>query len=197
MAALVGVTVLTSGVMGAGGLIYYMSRKDHQLCPRCGRGWGKTGEWALVHGGPMAPQTEVHSAPATRIESSAAGWSILLFVLATLLIIAGVAQLEAVPVLVGAAAGAGGFFLHQKANRVREERRAALISSLQLPVLRLASQRGGRLTVTEVSAELGWPLPRSEKVLQSLDDGVRVDSEVTDEGVIVYHFRELLPPGRF
>jgi hypothetical protein len=33
---------------------------------------------------------------------------------------------------------------------------------------------------------------RAEKVLQSLDDGMRVNSEVTDEGVIVYDFLELI-----
>jgi hypothetical protein len=93
-------------------------------------------------------------------------------------------------------AAIGGLLLYQAADGERQRRRAALISALQLPVLRLASQRGGRLTVTEVAAELGWTLPRAEKVLRSLDDGVRVDSEVTDEGVIVYQFRELLrPPG--
>jgi hypothetical protein len=59
-------------------------------------------------------------------------------------------------------------------------------------VLRLAAEQGGRLTVTEVAAHLGWPMRRAEKILQSLDDGVRVDSEVTDEGVIVYEFREIV-----
>jgi hypothetical protein len=33
---------------------------------------------------------------------------------------------------------------------------------------------------------------RAEKVLNSLDDGWRVNSTVTDDGVIVYEFRELL-----
>ena len=37
-------------------------------------------------------------------------------------------------------------------------------------------------------------LRRAEKVLQSLDDGLRVNSEVTDEGVIVYDFLELKRP---
>jgi hypothetical protein len=43
-----------------------------------------------------------------------------------------------------------------------------------------------------VAAELGWTMPRAEKVLDSLEDGIRVCSEVTDEGVIVYEFREIL-----
>ena len=81
--------------------------------------------------------------------------------------------------------------LRDAANRERQARRAALISSLQLPVLRLAAECEGRLTVSEVATGLGWTMRRAEKVLQSLEDGLRVESEVTDEGVIVYDFREL------
>jgi hypothetical protein len=90
------------------------------------------------------------------------------------------------------AAGAGGVLLRRSADQDRERRRAALLRSLQAPVLKLAAQRGGQLTVSQVAAELGWTLQRSEKVLRSMDDGLRVDSQVTDEGVIVYHFLELL-----
>jgi CTP-dependent riboflavin kinase len=89
------------------------------------------------------------------------------------------------------AAAAAGLVVRRVADRDRERRRAALLSSLQPPVLQLAARRGAQLTVTETAAELGWSLRRAEKVLQSLDDGVRVSSEVTDEGVIVYEFREL------
>ena len=59
-------------------------------------------------------------------------------------------------------------------------------------MLKLAADHGGRLTVTEVATSLGWTLPRAEKVLESLEDGYRVSSEVTDEGLIVYEFRELM-----
>ena len=58
-------------------------------------------------------------------------------------------------------------------------------------MLQLDADRGGRLTVSEVAAQLGWTLPRAEKVLNSLEDGYRVSSDVTDEGLIVYDFREL------
>lgn len=196
LAGLVGATVVTAGAMGAGGLVYYLLRRDHLACPRCGRGWGRGGELAALQGreamrGPGA-------ALGRGVERGGAlrAWSILLFVLAVMLIVPGVVEAEAVPLLFGLAAGGGGFALHRAADRQRERRRAELIASLQAPVLQLAAQRGGSLTVTEVAAELGWTLPRAEKVLHSLDDGIRVDSEVTDEGVIVYRFRELsLPPG--
>ena len=79
-------------------------------------------------------------------------------------------------------AAAGAVVLHRGANRAREERRAALISSLQMPVLKLAAERKGVLTVTDVAASLGWSMSRAEKILRSMDDGWRVSSEVTDEG---------------
>jgi hypothetical protein len=86
----------------------------------------------------------------------------------------------------------GGYALHRVASRASEVRRQALIASLQTPVLKLAAERGGKLTVTDVAAYLNWPLHRAEKILNSLDDGWRVSSDITDDGVIVYEFRELL-----
>src|SRR5690606_4274359 len=94
-------------------------------------------------------------------------------------------------VLFGTLFGAGGFALHRSANRAREQRRQAMLAALQTQVVRLAREREGRLTVTDTAIALEWPMRRAEKVLHSLDDGLRVDSEVTDEGIIVYHFREL------
>ncbi|MDQ3389568.1 MAG: hypothetical protein M3483_08705, partial [Gemmatimonadota bacterium] len=119
------------------------------------------------------------------------GWSIVLFLVAVVLIASGLGVGEFGMVMAGAGAGAGGALLHLSARRNREVRRQALISSLQLPVLQLAAEREGRLTVSQVAASLGWSLPRAEKVLNSLEDGLRISSEVTDEGVIVYEFREL------
>lgn len=189
VALLVGFTLFTAGAMGAGGLVYYLVRREHRVCPRCGHGWGKFGELALLR----SPQGE-HSpnVPSGWSESYRQGWAVALFILAAILTVAGIVATEAAPLVVAGFAAAGGLVLQRTAEQEREKRRAALISSLQLPVLQLASERGGRLTVTDVAARLGWTLPRAEKVLQSLDDGVRVSSDVTDEGVIVFEFRELL-----
>lgn len=204
VAGLVGITVLTAGLMGAGGLVYYFAFRDHRICPRCGQGWGKHGERSLVPvhvpGRSRAPVGAAGEAAFPEREGSKRGWSILLFVMAFFLLAVGIAELELVPAIVGMAAAGGGALLYRAARTEREERRAALISRLQLPVLRLAAEQDGRLTVTEVAAHLGWTLSRAEKVLESLEDGMRVSSEVTDAGVIVYEFRELLripdPPRR-
>lgn len=119
-------------------------------------------------------------------------WSVILLVLGGLMLLTGTGAPGAV------AAIASGAILHFWANRSRKERRRALVAQLQLPVLKLAAREQGRLTVTQVATALGWPLARAEKILQSLDDGWRVNSVITDAGVLVYEFRELIlgPGGR-
>jgi hypothetical protein len=198
LAGLVAATVLTLPVaLGAGGFLYYGLRRDHRVCPRCGYGWGRAGERALrtaADAGEADPRggVVVARAPGERGMRAA---SAFLLVLACILLVVGVTSLEAVVVGLGLVSAGGAVALRRAANRAREARRQALIASLQTPVLALASRRGGRLTVTQVAATLGWPIRRAEKVLHSLDDGWRVNSEVTAEGVIVYEFRELLLEG--
>lgn len=191
LAALVLAAMFTSWAMGAGAVVYYLLRRDHRVCPRCGESWGPRGERGLVPAHATAPQATPGVAAASFAESSRAGWSIVLFLLAAILAVGAIVGGDPAPLLLAGIAAGGGLLLHRKAETEREARRAALISSLQLPVLQLASERGGRLTVTEVAAQLGWTLPRAEKVLESLEDGYRVSSDVTDEGLIVYDFREL------
>jgi hypothetical protein len=123
-------------------------------------------------------------------------WSVILLVIGLALFTMGIVETDAIAIVMGVMSGVGAVALHQVAKRARETRRQALIASLQMPVLKLAADRGGKLTVTEVAAEMNWSIHRAEKVLNSLDDGWRVSSEITDDGVIVYEFRELLfgPP---
>lgn len=199
VAALVGLTVVTAGLMGVGGLVFYLVRRDHLVCPRCGLAWGSHGSGAPVAAGrsnlpTSAPEQEGLAVPArlAGAEARKKRLSILLFIVAIVLGIVAVAQAEFVPFVIAAGALGGSFLLRRSAAADRNERRAALVSALQLPVLRLAAERGGRLTVTDVAAALGWSLPRAQKILNSLDDGLHVDSEVTDEGVIVYEFREIV-----
>ena len=65
------------------------------------------------------------------------------------------------------------------------------MARLQRRVLLFATEREGTLTVTEVAASLDLSLLAAEEVLDSMDDGLRVRSEVTNEGIIVYEFPEL------
>lgn len=177
-----------TGVLGVIALVYYFSNRESRICPRCGKNWGKLpGSFSKTQALPAGSG----SARLPSAGSAARGWSIALFLVAALMVVIGVGAAEIFPFLLGTGAAAGGVVLHHSARRQREARREAIIASLQLPVLTLAAERQGRLTVTEVAAALGWTLPRAEKVLGSLDDGLRVSSEVTDEGVIVYEFREI------
>lgn len=189
--------LLTLPFMGAGGLVYYLMRHDYRACPRCGNSWGKRSEHARALSAGLAlneaaPQTTAHQ-PEMREDARLMRWSAyLIFAFAALLMLIGVGEGQPEPFFMGAFAAAGGALLWKKANSAREERREKLLVGLQQPVLRLAAQRNGVLTVTDVAAALSWPMPRAEKVLNSLEDGLRVASSVTDEGVIVYEFRELM-----
>jgi hypothetical protein len=81
----------------------------------------------------------------------------------------------------------------------QEEEKVAQVTAgeRQLAVVRLAESEDGQLTVTEVAAKLGWSIDDAAATLRSLDDGVRVTTTVTDEGVILYDFPELIhDPGR-
>ncbi|HWK89887.1 MAG TPA: hypothetical protein VNP72_07820, partial [Longimicrobium sp.] len=196
MAGLIFLSLLTIfPFMGAGGIIYYLLRHNHRVCPRCSESWGPRGVNALA-----LPPGEVPPAGSMVPEAAmptADGWtakgvfSWMLFAAAAFFIMFGLGDGIPEAVFTGMAFGAAGFGVRHWARGDREERRRVLIQALQTPVLRLAGERGGRLTVTEVASSLGWPLPRAEKVLNSLEDGLRVASDVTDEGVIVYEFREL------
>lgn len=59
-------------------------------------------------------------------------------------------------------------------------------------VLRLARDRGGRLTVTETAADTGMTVAEAEEILRTLVDHGYVEMQVTDSGMMVYRFPELL-----
>ena len=65
---------------------------------------------------------------------------------------------------------------------------------MQREVIRIAAARGGRLTATEVAGTMDVSMAAAERVLLSLDDGFRVTSDVTEEGILVFEFRELMTP---
>ena len=56
----------------------------------------------------------------------------------------------------------------------------------------LARQRGGRLTVVEAAADTGLTVEEVEEIFKRLADGGYVEIEVTDSGLMVYRFPEIL-----
>jgi hypothetical protein len=91
----------------------------------------------------------------------------------------------------GSSLGLGGTGMFFWGWRALQARRAAIGQALERRVLQLATRRGGSLTVTEVAAELDLSLPAAERILTGMDDGFRVLSEVTDEGILVFEFPEI------
>ncbi|MDT8342321.1 MAG: hypothetical protein RQ751_12480 [Longimicrobiales bacterium] len=188
---LVGVSLFTYGI---GGLVYWLARRRHRICRNCGLG----SEYGVLES-PVGGRREALPPPPVKLPGGGgmrrfAGAAMVL--LASFLIMMGILEIEAAMVVVGSvmgAAGSGTFFWGWKAL---QERRQALTARVQREVLRLAEVRGGSLTVTEVAAELDLSLPGAERILIGMDDGFRVRSEITDDGIIVYEFPEVLHRGQ-
>jgi predicted RNA-binding Zn-ribbon protein involved in translation (DUF1610 family) len=185
---LIGVSLFTYGL---GGLVYWLARRRHFICPNCGLGWEHAGR-ALAAGRRVETAgTDVDAVlPSNGIKRRVLGS--LMVLLASFLIMMGIIEFEAAAIVVGSvvgAAGSGTFFWGWKAL---QERRAALTTGMQRRVLRLATRKGGTLTVTEVAADLNLSIPAAEKLLVGMDDGFRVRSEITREGILLYEFPEVL-----
>jgi hypothetical protein len=64
--------------------------------------------------------------------------------------------------------------------------------NLEARVFKLANRRKGRITVSDVVIETGLGVHEAEELLQSMVDNVRVTMEVTDDGMVLYEFPEIL-----
>lgn len=188
---LIGISVFTYGF---GGLVYWLARRKHLICPRCGLGWENASR-ALALTGPDAERTMAADEPEERLPSSGVKRRVLgaaLVLLGTALVLAGFLDWELAAVAVGSVVGAGGSMTFYWGWSGLQQRRKAISQRIQRKILRLATIKGGTLTVTEVAADLNLSLPAAEKVLTAMDDDFRVRSVISDEGVIFYEFPELL-----
>ena len=198
LALLVGLSVFTYGI---GGLVYYAARRRHQVCPNCGLGWEHSREpgdaepldsapdLPVRAGRPRAPERE------TRLPPSGIGRRVLgagIGILGAVIITAGIAGGDGPPIVVGALMGMSGSGLFMWGWRALQERRQSVLQALNRKVLMLATRRGGVLTVTEVAAELDLSLEAAEKLMIGMDDGFRVRSDISNEGVLYYEFPEVV-----
>ena len=194
---LVGLSIFTYGI---GGLIYYASRRAYRVCPGCGFGWehsrkpddedelGSPARVPARRGPPALP-------PDAPLPPSGIGRRVFggaLAVLATVMITAGLASGVYAPVVAGSLFGMGGSGLFLWGWKALQERRQSVIQALNRKVLRLATERNGILTVTDVAAALNLTLPAAEKIMIGMDDGFRVRSDISKEGVLYYEFPEVL-----
>ncbi len=188
---LIGVSLFTYGI---GGLAYWLARRRHYICPNCGLGWEVAARAipatsSADGGGALVPQADV-PLPTSGVKRRVLGSALIL--LASFLIMVGIIEVEAAAVAVGSVFGAGGSGMFFWGWKALQERRQALTTGLQRKVLRLATRKGGTLTVTEVAADLNLSLPAAEKVLIQMDDGFRVRSDVTENGILLFEFPEVL-----
>jgi hypothetical protein len=187
---LVGVSLFTYGF---GGLVYWLARRKHLICPRCGLGWEHASR-ALSLTGPEPERTAEAEAGGERLPSSGVKRrvsGVLLVLLASLMVLIGFVEFELAAVAVGSVIGAGGSLMFYWGWRGLQDRRKAIMQGLQRRILRLATAKGGTLTVTEVAAEMNLSMPAAEKILTSMDDGFRVRSEISKEGILYYEFPEV------
>ncbi len=196
-----------------GGLTYWLVCRNRLVCPKCGFGWenstrileapktaAASGSESLMQpekNHTLAPQKE--GLPSNGMGRRVVGVGAIL--LATLMILVGIVEFEAAPIIVGGVMGMGGSLNFLWGWKALQERRNAVMRGLERRILKLARTRGGALTVTDVAAELDLSLEAAEKLLNEMEDGFRIRSDVTDEGIIVYEFPEVqhaprLKPGR-
>lgn len=188
------VLLVVLGVLayGVGGLLYWLVRRKNRVCPNCGLGWEhamRSIDARRTTGEESRPTENGTSVPRSGGLRRILGVGGIL--VAVLLLSLGLIDLNPVLMAVGGAVGLGGAATFWWGWRALEDRREAIMAGFQREVLILASQRDGTLTVTEVAADLDLSLEAAEKVLISMDDGFRVRSEITREGVLLYEFPEI------
>ena len=182
---------------GIGGLAYWLARRGALVCPNCGLTWhGAASGFGLERlapargrGGSFRRPRSEEALPSAGLKRRLLG--IVMVLIASVVIVAGIVDFEAATIAAGSALGVGGTGTFLWGRRVLQERRAALAQFMERRVLQLASRRGGTLTVTEVAAGLDLSLPAAERILAVMDDGFRVRSDVTDEGILLYEFPEV------
>jgi len=192
MGLLVGVSFFTWGL---GGLAYWLARRKHRVCPQCGLSWLHTSALGSAPRLPAKTAAQVVVEPEERLPRSGMGRRIIgvgLAGVAAIMISAGLANFFFPVVAVGSVIGAGGTAMFWWGQKAKQELHSVLAARTQRRVLMLATEKGGILTVTEVAASLNMSLEKAEEIMNGMDDGFRVRSDVTDEGIIVYEFPEVL-----
>ncbi len=192
IAVLAGLSILTYGI---GGITYWLVCKGRRICPSCGLGWESSTRLLNPPSGAngavpqLIPPEPPRALPGSGIGRRVLG--VMALLVAALMIVVGAIEFEAAAIAVGGVMGAGGSLSFLWGYSALQNRRKAILKGMERRVLMLAQQKGGQLTVTEVSAELDLSLQAAEKVLMEMDDGFRVRSEVTDDGLLLYEFPEL------
>jgi hypothetical protein len=194
LALLMGVSLFTYGV---GGVVYWLVRRGNVVCPNCGLTWHDGPHAGLpaaprasrLQRGRPAPVRREEALPSAGLKRRVLG--VIMALIATVAVVIGIAEFEPAMIAAGSALGLGGTGMFFWGWRGLQERRAAITQAMERRILQLATQRGGNLTVTEVATEMDLSIPAAERILTGMDDGFRVVSEVTDDGILIFQFPEV------
>ena len=97
-------------------------------------------------------------------------------------------------ITMGIPAGAGLALIrgHYRDHRLLTADRAELrLQTWESELVKLAAERGGKLTVVEAVAATGLRVPQVEEALRSLAEQGVADLDVTDSGMLVYRFPDI------
>ncbi len=189
----IGLLILASFFYALPGIVYWLARRRHLICPRCGLDWEYSSRALAVTAGEGAGQG-IEQEPDAALPSAGVKRRVLgaaAVLLGTLMVLMGFVEVELAVAVVGSVMGSAGALTFYWGWQGLQERRKAIMQGLQRKILKLASVKGGVLTVTEVAADLNLAIPAAENILMAMDDGFRVRSEISSEGVIYYEFPEL------
>ena len=106
----------------------------------------------------------------------------------------GASGITAFLLTVGLPAVGAGLLLRSHLNDRRlgsGARDAIRAQTFRSEILRLASRKGGKLTVAEVIAELAIPKATAESALEALHLEELAEIEITESGMLVYEFPDI------
>ena len=128
------------------------------------------------------------------------GWAILLLPAGLGLVLFGlVERIDSndwqEPLSIGVTVFAAGSLLWFLSRRLDQGAQNARARRSEQELLRLARTRHGRLTATEAAAEIGLTAAEAKQILKGWAEGGFVELEVSDGGVMIYRFPEVLYTG--
>ena len=92
--------------------------------------------------------------------------------------------------------GRGGYLPGSDYERHLEELEAGAAGSrereLRIQIFKLAYKQKGRITVSDIIAETGLSGDEAEEVIQGMVDNSRIRMEITESGIVIYEFPEII-----